>query len=528
MLFFENSFLQKISLALSSGIAFLLVLQGPAFLDDPFHHGEYFASGIGIINRPETITIHGALDFIPAAIAREIFGNENYFLGTYAIYKALDLFSCMMFLIIAASANRKLGRDWILPPLILLGPWLVGYRDVFLLSSLFLLLSICERVHHPRTEILLSVALGVLTAAGLFWSFDRGIAGAVTVIVTMSLLLLSGREKLAVYFVSFSFIIGLLSKSFPIFSLSNYFENVRFLMETSSQWSFGWLAWPVLLTIFVLLINVLAALIYASGLRTRLDFYERGPEFIALSLISIFMLKIGTNRASLTHIYWSIWAPLLMISHARLGPSNPRRFVGPIAIIAFLSALISLKTDSYITCLVTVIILFAIFPPMRRSMIFQVMFVLAIFSGIALSIFEVEKSLSSEPYVWMTKLLEFPENSAVVSPGPAWAARQIKESGAGCLFDLSNSGIVNGLAQLPSCTRFSYLVYANQRFEEEILSSLQAVAPPAIVYSTNHWSYRIDDRSMRERFPILDTYIIENYKTEKCEYGYCIRYKKEE
>ena len=42
-----------------------------------------------------------------------------------------------------------------------------------------------------------------------------------------------------------------------------------------------------------------------------------------------------------------------------------------------------------------------------------------------------------------------------------------------CVFDLSNNGIINGLINLPSCTKYTYLVYADKRHEENIINQLK-------------------------------------------------------
>ena len=58
------------------------------------------------------------------------------------------------------------------------------------------------------------------------------------------------------------------------------------------------------------------------------------------------------------------------------------------------------------------------------------------------------------------------------------------------------------------------------------LKRLQKEAdPPAIIFSADYWSYAIDDRSMQDRHPDLDTYLRQIFPFETCKGGYCIRRK---
>ena len=116
-----------------------------------------------------------------------------------------------------------------------------------------------------------------------------------------------------------------------------------------------------------------------------------------------------------------------------------------------------------------------------------------------------------------------PANNEYVEDSMKWVSSEIKNSNSKCVFDLSNNGIINGLINLPSCTKYTYLVYADKRHEENIINQLKINSPEVIVYSTTYWSYSIDGKSMKERFKSLDSYILENYKYEACKYGYCLR-----
>jgi hypothetical protein len=106
-----------------------------------------------------------------------------------------------------------------------------------------------------------------------------------------------------------------------------------------------------------------------------------------------------------------------------------------------------------------------------------------------------------------------------------WISRILIENKEQCIFDLSNNGVINGLTLLPTCSKFAYPIYANQDYEQDMINNLKEKNPHIIIYSTNYWSYNIDGRNMKDRFPKLDRYILENYKYDLCKYDYCLKSK---
>jgi len=57
-----------------------------------------------------------------------------------------------------------------------------------------------------------------------------------------------------------------------------------------------------------------------------------------------------------------------------------------------------------------------------------------------------------------------------------------------------------------------------------MIQQLQKRNPPVVVYSSTHWAFQIDGRSMHDRFPELKKYLLKTYQYEKCDFGYCLRY----
>jgi hypothetical protein len=134
------------------------------------------------------------------------------------------------------------------------------------------------------------------------------------------------------------------------------------------------------------------------------------------------------------------------------------------------------------------------------------------------------KNFSSGKYAWIKSLSSPASNRLSATDGVVWASDRLKESAVDCVFDLSNNGVVNGLVRRPSCSRFTYPVYAGPNHESILISDLHDASPRAIVYSSTYWSYNIDGKNMKNRFPKLDEFILKNYPKEECSYGYCVRY----
>jgi hypothetical protein len=113
----------------------------------------------------------------------------------------------------------------------------------------------------------------------------------------------------------------------------------------------------------------------------------------------------------------------------------------------------------------------------------------------------------------------------LATPGVRWTAERLKETPTRCIFDMSNNGIINALAKLPTCTEFIYPVYASPKHESIMLDQLRVASPPIVVYTSTYWSYSIDGRSMAQRFPNLDKYLRVHYPFEECMHGYCVRFQ---
>lgn len=504
------------------------IFKGPLFLDDPFHHGEYFAAAVSFFDVQDSgyfpLTIHGALDLLPAMIARWGWGADEYFLPTFAIYKALNFVSALLFIgILWRAVNPQQSAKPILAAGVLAAPFLVGYRDVFLLGALLVCIFLWQNGSAKGRLFLLWLVLGFLLGVGLFWSYDRGIAGAVSIGTGILFYSMRHREAL-LSLISFILTIVCAGYLHEYFSIGHYFENIQFLWETSSQWRYELNGEIFALSLYAVFLNFFTLAAYWRGIVMKGSFVTRLGEGVALSGLAIFMLKIALNRVDFQHIYLSMWMPILLAARTQHDESNQAYgaklwakllLISTILVAVIFGQLLPL----YIVISTLVLLGLGIqFGRYTQVQVLKMCVLIGFFAVIGSGI----RAYSKGAYDWMTLMLDRPHNSQVVDASLVWVANEILASHANCIFDMSNNGLINGLANLPSCTRFTYPVYATQAYEEEIIRALQMKRPQSVVYASTVWSYRIDGRSMAERFPLLDQYLLSAYPLKECSFGYCV------
>jgi hypothetical protein len=507
------------------------IFRGNLILDDSFHYGEFFAATIGLFpdaaNSFLPLTIHGALDFIPALIAEHQWGGDSYFLPTFAIYKALHFLAATFIVLIAYELTKTKPYQWLLLLAVAAAaPLLVGYRDLVLLISIYLFFQINKDNLGLGARLLLQTLFGAMVAFGIFWSYDRGIAGSLSLGAAVSALLLKNRWH-ALSLMTFIATIACLSLSFRAFSAQNYWDDLSTLMATSGQWSYGWIEMPVVLTVFAGVINIMAiSLLVANGTGSAY-LASKLPVLLLFSCLSIIMLKIGINRADIQHIYWTLWAPML-ISLYLYGEQIAINMMARIflVVILFAAVALTLALTSYGLVLVASILVFTTISIEYTDVgkLGSMGFGLVVVGCLGLVSYIGVTGVTNGQYTWIKNIAAPPSNRLSTTEGVVWAADRLKEHGVNCIFDLSNNGVINGVARLPSCSRFTYPVYAGSQHESNLIADFQKALPPAIVYSSTDRAYNIDGRNMKDRFPNLDKFILKQYTKEECSFGYCLRY----
>lgn len=438
---------------------------------DPFQRGESFTSLQNVTLGKPFLTIHGAMDYIPALLARKIWGANNYFLPTFFVHKIFHLLAAGLFVLTCLFLAR--GEQFFALILIsFIAPFLLSEKSLLLLASLGLCLFLRFKKLRLWTDFILRIILAFFLAFGMFWSFDRGIAGIIAICTAMVLCRESWKD---IFFPIMVFIAAAVLTTSHYFSIKDYLGNLVVLFKTASQWSYKWNVETLKLTVFVVTVNIFA--IIALGIET----FHKRPEkndifkFILFSLLAFFMLKAAVNRADASHVQLSMWVPLVitLLFHQH-------KLYGKVIFVS-----------------VVVFYILFVFPNFVKG-----------------------------DFRWLSHLGVPPSNYSVSPIGVQWVANKISQSGATCLIDLSNSGLINGLTALPSCSRFTYPVYANSQYEEELIKAYASFLPPTIVFSSDGYQYCIDGKSMIDRFPKLNVFLAKQYPIQECNLGYCIRHKK--
>lgn len=513
-----------------------LILSFPVL--DPFHNGEFVAAAMAVLhNAPfkgDPFTMHGAADIFPA-LAANLFGSgpEHLIAYTLVIYPFLALLSVILTMLAALQIAVRLGGNQLLiVPFLVLVPFAVGWRDLFFVLSLSIFTELVCRKEDQRGSVAIQIIFGVVIAAGTYWSFNRGVAALLAFgPVTLWLTLQDHRFLISISTALVSFVF--IGSSLPGISVVGYAENLLMLFETSSQWEYlpslsGYAKSAALLTGVVA--SSAAALV---ALRKRGSERHRIALTFALLTSSAVYAKIGLGRIDSYHIIMAAWLPLLITSVSLRWDPTPlpqgwarRPILLSLTVLAS-TTLFYFAHDKHAVLMLLatfLIILGASISAKGRFGVGTALAVLVVSSAASAPLVGLNNFVRGD-FDWLVSLNALPSNDIAVTREVLWTAESIDKSGAACVFDLANTGLVNAVAGLPSCSRFTYPVYADADFENRLISDLIAADPPVIVYRSDYWSYSIDGRPMSERFPAVNALVQQLYPREDCNLGVCLRYK---
>jgi len=510
---------------------------------DSFHIGEAFAAAITLIAKPGSspLTIHGGWDFIPALVSRQIAGEEGYLYPT--IYFTISilpvmaavLFWCFLFRLF--KDRQDLNATVFLSMAAILAPSLVGIRDVFLIISCWVLYELLfSRSQLDASKW--SIALAMATSMGALWSFDRGIVATTTVLGTLLTATYLRHNTYYIAVICFSVLsILLLILLFRLSGTIDYLANVEFLFRTSSQWRHP-LSIQRAMGSGLVILNLIFTIGATQRGRSSLSDPNFTPFWLGMSICSLLMVRIAVNRADMTHLHMAMWAPLLLTVYSareEIRHNKPRRGITTGLLISVCASIVfALNPESYINFLAVIFASAMLWSKgLQQERYFEIFFTcLAIWTlfvstitpllSLASTIKRVVDGRLVTPVEYILKGVPY---ASIADAGNTWVAGAINDSGSECILDMTNSGIINAGTGKPTCTDFSYPVYATESYEEELLRQAKEAQAEIIVYSTENWQYRIDGKDMRTRFPRLDQYLRQAYPQEECREKYCIRSK---
>lgn len=511
---------------------------GPELLlKDRFHEGELFANAMEYIGNGSTeqrgLPIHGLLDILPSILTSIVWGNDHHFIPTYAFLKFLDFISALLLVLIASRLTSRSAHrlSWLLVPFSFIAPFLVGSRDLMLLLSLFQFIYLIQGPTKNRSVIVL-LLFGSICAIALFYCYDRGIAS--TVALGISSLYLAWFERRVFYaIISFFGTVLLLLSISDLFAIDWYLRNIEYLVASSPEWRYDWTIVTIVFTTYAVLLNSLSLFMLWSNRPTPFKRNDAIALIIALTALSFFMLKIGINRADSNHIFMASWVPCLILMFLGKRFYFDLRDASVIGILILVVLLVTMAvflgfwsaTSSLILVIIPLILIFVLFDFKANRSFHTLAVAVLTLACITLASGYILKAVAKRQYAWIMHVWSPPLNEQVSEPSVRWVTNELLESGAQCVFDMSNNGLINGLSLLPSCSRFTYPIYAAPQYEDILINDLARANPPAIIYSSDYWSYKIDGFSMKDRYENLDIVLRRTFPVKICSADYCIRKK---
>jgi hypothetical protein len=150
---------------------------GNGVLNDYFHHGEFFNVLPSILLKNDNgpyLSVHGALDYLPAWLAFILVGQQYYVHTTHLFYILLKLFSCILFLLVL---NGFFKDRLSLICCAFIAPFIVNYRDFSLILLVLIYFETKNRSLGSFNHYIGQILVGILSIFNLFYSTNRGIAG---------------------------------------------------------------------------------------------------------------------------------------------------------------------------------------------------------------------------------------------------------------------------------------------------------------------------------------------------------------
>ncbi len=518
-------------------------LPGMVFAD-AFHDGEYFAYFLGRTmgtSGTNQLSVHGGFEYLIPLLCSHLFGRSHYALPVFACYRVVNLISaCLAYIILRRMlANVKWGELAAFSTFIAV-PWLVGYREVFLLLSVCQLQYLPQQSHEGGRKAA-QIWLGVTLSLGLFWSFNFGVTAALSVGLACCVMGVTDRLGLlrvvggAVLTVALLVGTGLVSIPYYVANMIYAFGDSQYFKAPQSASSI--VLGDTLVAVYLFVIAMLIAVPGWAGLRK--DAIANTVCFVSLSY---WLYAYGSYHLDGGHFIVGFFGVILLVClwYGRLYdtlPANRRwspmtaNFIRALILIGLLALIIvALYAGVVPLCLPLFIIALAIVVDPPASLLVPALRVpvcvqsaiLGVCGALFILVYCV-RPISLQDYAWVTALSNPPANRNLVDDPVRHVADQLIAAGDHCVFDLSNSGLVEMVANLPPCTRFTYVIQAPPIYQNEMIAALAHAKPPVVIYSLSDWSYDFEGVNMVTRYPQLAAYLRSTYPYENCAEGYCLR-----
>lgn len=519
----KNSFFYALLLLGFTLICFDLNIKNAVY-EDHFHNGEYFNIFNNIrIGASLPLSVHGAVDYIPAWLAFNIAGPEYYAHITRIIYISFKVIACILFLLTLERLNQKL-----IPLLCaaLLAPFILDHRDFSLSILIYSFISLDKyRKENIKYISILSI-ISLAAVFNLFYATNRGIAGMLAILLALMISTYFDKRNIFGLFL-ITLLLLLIDKWIPVFSVKDLIEKMPFLIKNSKQWSFAWEYKTISLAIYIFLLLTISILLNVYAIIQKKNNYKELAVLAFISILSVFHYQIATYRADLFHIMMAF--PIILLSlfnFLRLTIDEKINISSPFVILILLFSLISL----YIIQEKPLVILIGLFllnelnftteRKIKIYIFYTLRFILVLFC-ILLPV-RIIFQYTNGDYDWIKTNALLKKNEEIMDSSILWAQNKINDGNTVCLFDLSNSGLINADITIPTCTKYSYLAFSDHSNQTELIEFLNSEkAPQKIVLNSDGKKSDIEKNQENQ----LNLLIKTKYPYEECESKLCIRYK---
>lgn len=468
-------------------------------LHDAFHEGEYAV--LGFLARTHAdfrmpILTHGGMDFIPSWLAASTCSADHQIIcvrliNTIIQFGVTILFLATLVAIVGLGTATALLSS--LPALTMV--WLYngaaysvvsahhgapGIRDAVLLAGFAIIAWFCrdlDRLARASAAPLL-FGLGVLTALGPFWTYNRGIV-LITVVGLFGLAILVLRRLVAaLVWLVLGGVVGLGSVAAlgGVSYLADTITNILYWHDNAGLWTAPFHAQNipslVLLTLFVLGGGAITG-------RTLLRSERQGDCLMLGILCFTFVLYLwqSLTRPDLWHLRWVLMPASLALAivirewASRAFTAPPLNLSRPFAAFLILSVLcVETYSDKSV--------------------------VRVVLGGLA----DNARAIRAE----------LPTDRKLVGEDISRVADLIRANDR-CAFVANNTGIVHLLARTVPCSRFMFSIYIAPHLQNEVIADLSARRPSMILWDNPSFYSRFDNQSIRERQPVLSAWIEANY-----------------
>lgn len=510
----------------AAGAVFGLLVPFPASFGDMFHLGEFYVAATTVAQGSPAgtpFTVHGALDVVPGLAVRAVVGADRVLVPTIVVYLLLALLAMVLFVVLVARLLPP--RPALLPFMALAGfaaAWTVHYRDLLLVAAL-LSVTLAVQAETPRARAWWAGGTGVVVTLGVLWSWNRGLIGAVAVLGACLLIGLADRSRrsmlLALVAVPAA---ALVLSAVPLFRPDVVLENLAVVIEGNSLAKLPWesvfvrIAWFMAVPVAG---AALALLVYLwQGRRSALVWGQAWLWAVVLAG----MAKVALDRIDPIHLVMALWAPVAI--GALAGPAVAERVPRPLRLSLAGAALIAMVLLSdgdrfrwAITALAAALLLS---PWLTRPWRARSAVAVVALGATAVLAWQVTAYRASA-WGWLGDAARSSSTADLVPEGVTWAAEQLR--GQPCILDASSQGMINALADLPTCTRYGYLPWVPASQQPDLRAQVEAQPPDVIVWTRNGGQITIGALPLGDQLRDFMTWLDEEYPVEVCRADTCLR-----